>query len=149
MILCIEMPRMQKSSTGYTLLELLIVLAILGLIATLAAPAANRMVEAATLRSDARKLASDLSGLQQLVAEKNLTISIADDSNRQGLHVEGAPSFILSRDETLEIAPGTRKLVYYPDGTSSGGAIEVVEPHGRMTAEIAWLTGAVNIVSRQ
>jgi type IV fimbrial biogenesis protein FimT len=66
-----------KKTAGFTLIEMLIVLAILAIIATLTAPALSLIVEKNTIRSVAERIKSDLqwTRTEAIKRSQNLTVS--------------------------------------------------------------------------
>ncbi len=48
---------------------------------------------------------------------------------------------LTSTDQQGIIAPGS--IMFYPDGSSSGGRLELSAPAGTMTLDVNWLTGEV------
>jgi hypothetical protein len=40
---------------------------------------------------------------------------------------------------------GEARLVFYSDGTSSGGTIRLTDQHEQVAIGVAWLTGAVHV----
>jgi general secretion pathway protein H len=133
------------SACGFTLLELLVVLAIATLMVAIAAPFTVRTIERAELGADARELAGDLRALRQR----------AIDQHR--------PLFFTGRSETLwpehggtalhraVLVPqgGGKALVFYPDGTSSGGVFRLDEGGRSAEVHVAWLSGAISVGPQQ
>jgi general secretion pathway protein H len=125
------MSRAGAAESGFTLLELLVVLAVIGLIAGLAAPRFSALAQP-SLRQVATDIALELRAtrLQAL---------------RSGRVVELAPAALAARlpaSVSLAAAPAA-PLVFYPDGRSSGGRWQVADGSSTATLEIDWLTGAV------
>jgi general secretion pathway protein H len=124
----------RKAANGFTLLELLVVLAIMAIVGVLAVPLGVRVVEAAELRADARTLAQALRSIQQDARARQATIVLEDgQEDRLGL----------SRDAVVT-REGGPPLVYFPDGTSAGASL-VLSEHGRsLDINVAWMTGQVS-----
>ncbi len=133
--------RLQNSSTdGYTLIELLVVMGILALVATIATPVASHMVRAATARSDTYRLITELRRVQALAVRTQQTISVEPTSTT--LHISTGQQPALSEAATVEISA---PLVYYPDGTTSGGRLSLHDGGLQTDISVAWLTGAITI----
>jgi prepilin-type N-terminal cleavage/methylation domain-containing protein len=125
-----------RRGAGFTLLELLVVLAIAGLMASIAIPFTVSTVERAALRVDARELASALRDVRQQAIDRRRVIvvrSLAD------LPMQDRP-----RRGRLDAGEGP-PLAFYPDGTSSGKDLKLVESGRAVELHVAWLTGAVSV----
>ena len=133
---------MRANAAGYTLLELLVVIAIVSLITALAAPAAVRAIASATINADARRLAGDLRQLQQIAEERQETITISNAAS--GIKIEPDAGLELPA-ENVVLADATHRLVYFADGTTSGGTLRVSEEGRSIDLDVAWLTGSIAI----
>lgn len=120
---------------GYSLLELLVVLAIMALIVAAAAPAIGGAVERMTLRSDVRTLSSELRRLREQALDRQADIALT---------VSGLAGNELTASDgsTIALAPGTRlqilstgnkRVIIAWDGSISG-AVRVAR--GRTSADI-------------
>ena len=103
---------------GYSLLELLVVLAIIGLIATIAVPMASSSVERMTLNADARAVVTQLRDLRETALDQQREVVVIEragqahplavsagttvDAGREGFRIgaDGIPS------GTLRVARG-------------------------------------------
>lgn len=135
------MRRFQES--GFTLIELLVVLAILGLMASIAMPFTVRAIEDARLRADARQLTNELRQLQQNAIDRREPIELRA---LPGLLQLGTPSIKPLSPisvESFSLTGDTKRVIFYPDGTSSGGVLRLKEGGRSLDIEIAWLTGAI------
>src|SRR5215472_11922384 len=112
-----------RETDGYTLLELLIVIAIISLMTALAAPAATRTIASATINADARRLAGDLRHLQRTAEERQQTITVSGDG--QGLRIE--PDTGIEMPRGIALADSEHPVVYFADGTTNGGTLRIVE----------------------
>ena len=126
-------------SHGFTLLELLVVLAITGLMISIAMPFTVRTIENAELRADAREVVSDLRQLRQRAIDRQQTIAVG------ALSENSWPSggrAIRHRAQFVQQGRG-RALLFYPDGTSSGGTLRLREGSRSVDVDVAWLSGAI------
>lgn len=96
-------------TAGYSLLELLVVVAIIGLLAAIAAPAVMASVDRMTLSADARAVVTQLRELRDRALDQQTPVVIGE------------------RGEAFEVASGTKieteprtGLVVGPDGTMTG-----------------------------
>lgn len=127
---------------GFTLLELLVVLAIMGLMVAIAMPFTVSTIAQAGLRADARALTSQLRRLQHQAQERRETIVIAT------LAVHTLPGAVFAAPQagrgTVTLAGG-RPVIFYPDGTSSGGTLRLREGGRALDIGVAWMTGAIDV----
>ncbi len=134
------MPARDKFNNGYTLLELLVVMAIMGLIAAFAAPIAGQAIESATLKANARAAVSALRQQQRLAVDQQRTIVVTP----QSLMVRKA-DFQLDPGATISLMGDAGQIEFYPDGTASGGEFQLQEGHHAINIEVAWLTGTISV----
>lgn len=136
------------TSPGYSLVEVLVVLAIMSLIALVAVPAATATLERMTLTADARTLATELRALRTIALDRQTDIVIAEGPG--GLAVSRGGVIALSSATRVELlgTGSAKRFVLRWDGTSSGvvtlsrGAAKL-----RLTAD--QLTGRFTIESVQ
>lgn len=130
----------QRHPNGFTLLEMIIVLVIIGLILGIAV-ARGPMHSA---RLDAEAAARELAGALRLArgraiaADRTTAVALAADRYQ----IDGLPAHGLPPDVTLTGNPVIR---FAPDGSSSGGTIAVQTATSHVTVEVSWLTGRVDI----
>jgi general secretion pathway protein H len=137
------------ATAGFTLLELMVVLAILALLAGLALPqlAAARGPSAEVA---ARDLVASLRDARlQAITQHRMAVFWLDLATRT-YGIEGAGTRRLPPDSHLEMwtvadrATAARGTVeFYPDGGASGGRILVERRGQRRLVTIDWLDGAV------
>ena len=156
---------MHRYQTGFTLLELLVVMAIAGLLTVLARPMFSAALPGTNLKADTRSLVATLrdsrstsitSGRQSFVifcshsaqyatAPENTTYL----SKGVELEVSGlaplAPTPDSTCDSTLDDA--VYRLSFFPDGSSSGAKIILRRPGIAYLVAIDWLTGRATVMN--
>jgi general secretion pathway protein H len=139
---------------GTTLIEVLVVLAILALVAAVALPSLRLPDRSHSLRSIAADMAGRLRAARVTAISENREVAFAFDAETRAYAVEGTPApqplpatieiSITTAREFVRDAQGV-KVLFFADGTSSGGAIKLTEARQSVTITIAWLTAAIEI----
>ena len=123
---------------GFTLLELLVVLAVIALIAAAVPVALRQMMPAQQLKVAAADLATQLRDLQSTAVRTGRTQAFGAQTARE------VPPGI-----TIEMfAPGAgtlsmRAIDFHPDGSTSGGRIVLSSGERRRELQVSALTGRV------
>lgn len=142
------------NSAGFTLLELVIVLAILAIVLAVAIPAASPSRQAMALKTNALALTAQMKILRTAAVHRNVEHILLIDVQRNVFWVAGqatarriAPQLTLhAQMPGQEVVDSTTvRFRFFPDGTTSGGAI--VLKNGSRAAQVAldWRTGAPQI----
>lgn len=116
----------QGASAGYSLLELLVVLAIMSLITVVAVPYGSGTIERFSLASDARLVASGLRTMRDRAAsmQREITVRVPSD---------GTSRLVSSDGSEIRLSYGTSAAIYAPkraavvtiswDGSMSGTVV--------------------------
>ena len=142
---------------GFTLLEILIVLVIGVLLVALVPPLLSGMSGATELRGAARQLAAGLRNARNEAITRQQEAVLTLDLERRRFGVTGDPREIAlpesvalklytAQSELLDSATGG--IRFFPDGSSTGGAITVSGPKLAYRVNVDWLTGTVAIVEQ-
>lgn len=145
-----------RSSSGFTLLELILVLMIIGVAAALVGPAVGSRL----LRADARRTAvqvrsaMDVMRIRAIRSAQEEVLIVDPRENAYwreggGGAVEVAPeSGLLSARSRWVRENGQAEFHFYPDGTNSGGAIRVEQGRGAATtAYVIFLDPLLGVAS--
>jgi general secretion pathway protein H len=142
---------------GFTLIEMMLVLVILGMIYALAPPLFNKAFPALKLKAVTRDLVQEIRYVQQnaittglpttmhfeLSGDRYQSAQINAGALRQlpeGLHFFHPPG-----DPSRQIL----ELRFYPDGSASGGEIRIEAGARGYTIQVDWLTSQVEILSQK
>jgi len=140
------------SEDGYTLIELMVVIAILGLMLALIGFNAKPVSAATHARASAEELSGVLRTARSLSLMSNRSVSVAIDIGSPGYRVDGNIRHDLPKDVRLSLlvsrensAKSEGLIRFDPDGGSSGGRV-TVEGDGKVWwVGIDWLSGRVTI----
>jgi|GEM_PF-1476604 len=119
-------PSKRKSQHGISLLEILVVLAIMGALIAITAPSAGRYLDALTFKTKTEEIARDIARMriQALVERRILFFPQADE--------RGAAAYVglsesLPEGWTIEGEP----VVFFESGACTGGELLVTTPEDR------------------
>lgn len=143
-----------RTTGGFTLLELLVVLGVLALATILVMPLAGPRDSTWPLRSAALELAAHLRATRAAAIRNNVEMTFIFDTAVRQYWADGlAPRHRWPDQLALEIViPGAEQIGggvgrfrFYPDGSSSGG--QIILRQGRTSTRVAvdWLTGNAQI----
>ncbi|HEY5722119.1 MAG TPA: type II secretion system protein [Allosphingosinicella sp.] len=124
----------RSAQQGFTLIEMLVVLTILGLVAMVAAQNVGRRPAGLIREEGEAKLDLALDTARREASRTGVAQSVDPAALIPGATLSGA----------LPAAAPPGILVIYPDGSSNGG---LVSANGRAVARVDWLTGEARDVS--
>jgi general secretion pathway protein H len=135
-------------------MELLVVLAVLGLVLALAVPSLGRALPGLELRTDAHTVAGALREARALAIASNREVTLVIDVQQRTLHLgDGAdikldPQLGISlRTASSEAtAESTGGISFFPDGTSTGGRVTLALGERQRHVVVDWLTGTVSVI---
>jgi general secretion pathway protein H len=140
-------------ASGFTLVELMVVMIIIALVMGLVATSISRSISGAESRVAARKLVVALRYTRtQAILKKSQTVFVVDTEARTyqapGKSLVELPEgmdilLTTARSElTSEAVGGIR---FFPDGGSTGGHVELVINGREYRVNVAWLTGEARL----
>jgi len=144
----------RAGENGSSLIELLVVLAILALVAAIAMPGTPILSRGPSLSLVVADIAARLRAARSMAIAQNRDVSFALDTDRRtyGVAGVGAPQTIpatiglsVTTARTLIRENRETELVFFGDGTSSGGTIRLADQRQSVAIGVEWLTGAVHI----
>ena len=143
---------------GFALIEILCVLAIIGLLAAIILPGFPRSTTRARLESLAVETAAILKADRSAALRRHTQVATIVDAPERAIR-SGATGRILRlpSDVTVDAALATRcadrlagrSIDFFPSGMSCGGTIALARPGIGYEIRVNWLTGGVEIVTQK
>lgn len=141
---------------GFTLVELLVVLAIMAVAYALAAPAVSTGMAGAEMKAAARQLAAGLRKArgEAVARQREITVTVDVEGRRFQLAgdarvypLPGHAEISLFTAQSERVGEKTGAIRFYPDGGSTGGRITLAARDHRYAVDVNWLTGKVTILN--
>lgn len=138
--------------SGFTLLEMLVVLVILGLSLAVVVPAINKGL-GGSLEDAARDLQVGLRKARSEAVLNKRSVALWVDVRSKSFGLDsgrGKRSLPRGLEVSARVADsesrGSRASVrFFPDGSSTGGRIRLRKGEGSVAVDVDWLTGRVSI----
>ena len=151
-----------RPSPGFTLLELMIVLAIMAAVATLSTPRVIQMYDSMQYRSAVRDLLGALHAARYQAIQQGRAVDLVIHVDTREYGLNGSLQRRLPANVHLDMLyagelserPGHATYRFYPDGSASGGHIHILRESGASarigtTINIDWLLGRISQQSLQ
>jgi general secretion pathway protein H len=143
---------------GFALIEILCVLAIIGLLAAIILPAIPRATTRAKLESYAVETAALLKADRNAALRRQIQVTTQIDAASRSIRSGVTGRIIrLPNDVTLDAMLASRcadrtvgrSIDFFPSGMSCGGVIALARPGMGFEVRVNWLTGGVDIVPQK
>ena len=143
---------------GFALIEILCVLAIIGMLAAIILPAIPRATSRARLESYAVETAALLKADRNSALRRQIQVATLIDAPQRSIRSGVTGRVIrLPGDVTLDAILASRcadrnagrSIDFFPSGMSCGGTIALSRPGMGFEVRVNWLTGGVEIVSQK
>ncbi|HEX3137280.1 MAG TPA: GspH/FimT family pseudopilin [Casimicrobiaceae bacterium] len=144
-----------RTASGFTLIEMLVVLTLIGLLVAVVIPMFGPGVSTTELKSDARAVAAGLRQARgQAIAQRGEAVLMLD----LGAHSFSVPPdprvHKLAQELELKLFTAQSDLIndnvgairFFPDGGSNGGRITLASGERKFNVDVDWLTGRVAIL---
>jgi len=143
-----------RSEAGFTLMEILVVLAIIGLALGLIAVRGSPGNRTLALEAAATGIAGDLRQARGQAVYGNIPVRLMIDLERRTWSLGNGPRHGLPPEVAVEfltiasavVGKGVAGVEFAPDGSSTGGTITLRDGARVVRITIDWLTGRVRIV---
>ena len=142
-----------RSAAGFTLIEMIVVLAVLGLLAGLVMAKGPMKSRTLTERAAVQALSSGLREARARAVATNRPIEFAVDIEHKTFRIgqDAAtrlpPEFAVSMVSAAgqRIGDTAAAIRFDPDGSSTGGRIELATESRHIRIEVDWLSGKVSV----
>ena len=136
-------------AAGFTLLELMVVLAILGLVVAIVPANLMNATGGQALKADVRALISSMHYARTRAISSNASVALIVDPRTRQLSIDGRQQVgTLSNTTSLGMMNQATAVQFHPDGGSSGGEFLLSYGRDEYRISINWLTGAVSATRR-
>ena len=138
---------------GFTLVELLVVFAILALVMALAPASLGRMYEAAQYRSAVRGIVTDMRAARMLAQSEGQEVRFTVNLHERTFGLEGGPRHTLPEPLQMRAIAAQQEtsangqemgIRFLPRGGATGGSVDVLRPSGDgVRLRVDWFSGRV------
>lgn len=148
--------RFHHPIAGFSLLELLVVLAMAGLMLALVPPLFGNAIASAETRAAARQITAALKQTRGTAVAGQHEAVLVLDLQARTFQLEGGDrqrslpdniGMTLTTAESERIAEQVGGIRFFADGSSTGGRIELRTDTQYFVIDIDWLTGSISIES--
>ncbi|HEY5973009.1 MAG TPA: GspH/FimT family pseudopilin [Pseudoxanthomonas sp.] len=153
----LRVTRLKEKAQGVSLLEMLLVMGLIAIAGTLAAMVLTGGLDGMRLRSSSKEIAAQLRYTRaQAIASGRPQRFVIDP----GKHTWQAPNqkhgkipaslsvqFIGAREAQPRAGEGG--IMFFPDGASTGGRVQLQAKKAAWRIDVAWLTGEVRLARAQ
>lgn len=143
----------RQSESGFTLMEMLTVLAIMALVAAVSLPFLKASSPGKVFRAQAQEISAlfRLARVDAITGNRETRI-IVDLTNRRVTYEGRANAILLAPETNIQVKTARGEVMsddagfrFMPGGGATGGAIVLQRDGNKVTIAISWLTGAVAI----
>lgn len=143
-----------RRSLGFTLLELMLVLAIAALVLGIALPLMSSALPGVQLNGSARELAATLRYARSRAMATDTEVVVHLDLDQREVGLTGSTKTIhipqgleITLDTAQSELTGDRSgaIRFYPQGSSTGGRITLLQGERQLRVDVDWLTGRVRL----
>jgi len=139
---------------GFTLFEILVVLVLMALVATISAPFVSRSLGRAEAKGSAHDVAAALRRARSEAVVRNTDVVLTVDVNDRSFRIDGAaphdlpPALAveLFTAQTEQITDDSGNIRFFPDGSSTGGEVVLGDGKSTFHVQVDWLTGRVSVI---
>lgn len=142
-----------RRSSGFSLLEIMMVMAIIATASVLAVSVLTGGIDGLRLRSSAKEIAANLrytraqalsTGRPQkfVIDPRAHTWRAVDDRHGE---IPRSLGILFTGTRGLQARAGEGAILFFPDGASTGGRVQLQAGKAALNVDVAWLTGEVTM----
>ncbi len=135
--------RVDQTKRGFTLIEMLVVLAVSALISALVFPAVERALDQQRFRSEVHSLAASLNNGRALAIREGANARFVLNPGRREFGVLGQPQNKM--EEGIDISGSPTSLIFFGDGSSVGGSYVVTTKSRSVSLQVDAATGKISV----
>lgn len=137
---------------GFSLLELLVVLIIVALMATVVGVSVSRSITGAEVRTASRDLMAALRYTRGQAILKRSEQTLSVDVEKREYQAPGKPVVTIPDDMTMRLLTARTErtgesagnIRFFPDGSSTGGKVTLAAGEREWVVNVGWLTGEIS-----
>ncbi|MBP3984461.1 GspH/FimT family pseudopilin [Pseudoxanthomonas helianthi] len=142
-----------KRARGVSLLEMLLVLALIAIASTLAAMALTGGLDGMRMRSSAKEIAAQMRYTRALAISTGKPQRFAIDPeghrwqapNRKPGRIADSLGVRFTGAREAQARAGEGGILFFPDGASTGGRVQLQAKRAAWRIDVGWLTGQVKL----
>lgn len=143
----------RSAQRGFSLIEIILVIAIIALASVLAAAAMGGGFKGMQLKASARQIASNLRYTRAQAIETGQPQSFVIDPHAHQwrapkAHHGDIPAklgIVFTGAREVQPQAGEGAIVFFPDGAATGGRIQLTSGKSAWNIDVGWLTGQVQV----
>lgn len=144
---------MKSREQGFTLVEMIVVIAIMALVVVMALPSSRHSAKVRQLDTLARSLAADLRRARlEAIGENREAALVIDLKKRLAHRASSGAGIEIPEDVAIDIVTARGDIAttaaafrFFPDGTATGGHIDLGLEGEKRRIAVQWLTGRVGV----
>ena len=145
--------RLRNSETGFTLVEVVVVLVIVALVMGFVATSISRSISGAEAREAARNVVAALRYTRTRAILDKQEAVFQVDTEKRTYQAPGRPQVTLPEGVEVSITTARSELTseaaggirFFPDGGSTGGHVDLFVNEREYRVDVAWLTGEARL----
>jgi len=141
-----------RAARGFTLIEIMVVMALMALLVGLVPIAFGRLNEAAQYRDTVRAVLTDMRTARYLAQSEGEEVRFAVNIRERSFGIEGRPPHTVPEHLQMRAvmaqqevgADGEMAIRFLPSGGASGGSVDLLRPSGTgVRLRVDWFSGRV------